>query len=599
MERKFIAGFFVLAILVLLNSCPLGTDGGGGGGGGLSAPFKVTAEAASSTSIYLTWTAVSGAAKYKIYSSVTSTGVYLYVDETIERSYVVNDLVPSSTYYFKVSSVDISGVEGPKSDYAAATTFYAPIQIPGSPQATAISSDSIEISWNAVTGAYEYRVYRNSSASGTFTLLATRVNTSHIDAGLSPLTTWYYKVSAVTSRGESEQSNPVNATTPAQNTIFAPGGIQAVPLNSNSIQISWNAQTGALGYKIYRSNSYAGSYGLLGTRTETSHTDTGLLPLTTYYYKVSTLHSGGESVPSSPVEATTPAEAPIQPPTGLSAFAVNSSTIQVSWSSVLSATAYNIYRSNSASGSYNYRGSSYFSPFTDSGLNANSTWYYKVSSTKDSQESAISGTYAFATTSSGGGTIPDPPAQPNGLVAASVSLGSITLNWNPVAAADIYNIYRSNTQTGAAGKIATITGTTYTNNTPAGVSYYYSVTGENSSGESPKSAMAFAFASDHYNLSSYYNSSLRTIAASDKHYYRLAVNSGQSYTIEWQNGSNQNADSAIRVAAWQNNGTPIFTNAYNGYSGPKVFTATATGFVTVEVSNVHGSSSFNYQIYTY
>jgi fibronectin type 3 domain-containing protein len=587
---------------ILLSACSTGTGPGGGGGGGLAAPSKVTAEGTSSTGITLTWTVVSGAAKYKIYTAVTSTGVYRYVDETEERTYIVNDLVPASTYYYKVSSVDINGMEGPQSTYAEGTTKEQTIPVPGSVSAAALSSDSIRINWNSVTGATSYNVYRSSSASGSYALISTRTDTTYTDTVLTPLTTYYYRVSAVTSRGEGEQSNQVSATTPAEGVIPAPGGLQASPQGSDSIRISWNAVPEATGYKIYRSSSASGSYTLLNSSPGTSYTDTGLSPLTTYYYKISTVHSKGESEQSNSVSAATPAEPSIQPPSGISASAQSASSIQVSWNAVSGATGYKVYRSDSASGSYALHGSASAPPYTDSGLSASSTWYYKVSSVKDSQESAMSSSYASATTQSGGGTIDYPPAMPTGLVASSVSSGSITLTWNSVSTASSYNVYRSNTQTGTEAKINTsqVTGTTYTDNVPSGAAYYYKVVGVNTSGESPKSAGAFAYATSHYTLSYYAGAQTLSLSGRATHYYRLAVTQGTSYTIEWQNGSNQDIGGwrGIYVDAYQNDGTSIFSDAGSGYTNPRVFTATATGFVTIRLRS-DSDNSQNYQIYYY
>ena len=584
---------------ILLAACSLGGGSDGGGGGGIAAPSMVTAEGTSSISVTLTWTAVSGAVKYKIYTAVTSTGVYRYVDETEYRTYIVNDLVPSSTYYFKVSS-DINGIEGPQSTYAEGTTREQTIPVPGSVTASALSSDSIQVNWNSVSGAASYKVYRGASASGTYTLITTRTDTSYTDTGLTPLTTYFYRVSAVTSRGEGDQSNPAQATTPAESVVPPPGGLQAYPSGSNSIQISWIAVPEATSYKIFRSSSASGTFTALNVSTATSYTDSGLNPSTTYYYKISAVHSKGESEQSSVVSAATPAEALIQPPGGLSAAAQGTSSIQISWNAVSGATGYRVYRSSSASGFYDFLGSASSSPYTDNGLSASTTYYYKVSSVKDSEESVLSSGYASATTTTSGGIIDNPPTQPTGLVVTSASSGSITLSWNEVSTATSYNVYRANTQTGAAGKVANVTGTTYTNNVPAGASYFYTVAGENSSGESPRSAMAFAYAADHYSLSYFSNAPLRSIAAGAKHYFRLEVTQGASYTIEWQNGSNQNVSGNIGVTAWQNNGTSIFNRTWsNGYTQPKVFTATDSGFVTIEVINDSSSTSYNYQIYYY
>ena len=573
--------------------------------GSLAAPAGLTAAEASSTSISLNWSVVSGAAKYNIYTSVTSTGVYSFVDETVYNHYTASGLVPDHVYYYKVSAIDINGTEGSQSAFAQARTPLPLIPVPSGVNANSISHNSIQVSWNAVSGASGYRVYRSASASGVYSLInGIAVTTlSYTDTGLNPSTAYYYKVSALTATGEGEQSGTASATTPAEPLVPAPGGIAANPLSVSSIQISWNAVTGAMGYRIFRSADFSGPFSAVNTAETPSYTDTGLSPATMYHYRVSTMHLNGESGQSGTASATTHAEIAISPPIGLGASAQQGS-IQVSWNNVSNATSYRIYRSNSSGGTYSFIGSASASPYTDSGLSPSTTYYYKVSSLKDSQESEQSSGTASATTPGGGGTIQNPPVQPAGLVVSSVSSGSIGLSWNASTGADTYNVYRSVTQTGTVAKIATVNGTTYTNNIPPNDFYFYSVTGENSSGESPKSNVAFAYATNHFDLSPYSNAQLYSLASGAKHYYRLAVTQNSSYTIQWQNGSNQNVSAYFfNVTAYQNNGTQIFirdnyNNRGGGYTDPPVFTATATGFVTIEVNNATGNSQ-NYQIYCY
>jgi fibronectin type 3 domain-containing protein len=589
----FVAGFW-------LASCPAGTGGiGSGDGGGLAAPSTVNAVGTSPTSITITWTAVTGAAKYKIYYSVTSTGTYRYVDETELRTYTDSGLLPSTTRYYKVSSVDVNGIEGPQSTHAVGTTFGQAVPVPSSVTASAVSTNSIQVNWNAVTGAMNYRVFRSTSVNSGYTLVSSPTTTSFADMGLTSLTTYFYRVSAVTSLGVSEQSSPVSATTLAASAVPAPDGVQANALSNSSIQISWNNVSGATGYRVFRSNSAGSGFSFIGSASSSPYTDTGLNSSTTYHYRVSTVLGADESEQSTAVSATTSAQPAIQPPSGLSASALSTSSIQVSWANVSDATGYRIFRSNSADGSYSFIGSASSSPYTDNGLSANTTYFYRVSSVRDSQESAQSSSFASATTMGGGGTIQNPPTQPTGLVVTSVSSGSISLSWNAVATADTYNIYRSSTQTGAAARVGVVTGTTFTNTVPANDFYFYQVAGENSSGESPRSLQAFAFAVNHFELPNFNNVFTRSINGADRQYFRLAVIQGQSYTIAWQNGIGGNTDLNIMVSAWQNNGTPIFTNARNdGFTNPRVFTASGTGFVTIEVRNGHSTTSFNYQIYS-
>ena len=378
---------------ILLTACSVGGTNGIEGGGGVAAPSKVTVSDTASTRITLTWTAVSGAARYRIYTSVTSTGIYRFVDETEERTYIVGDLVPSSTYYFKVSSIDVSGMESPQSAYAEGLTTAQTIPVPGNVRASSVSASSILVSWNVAAGASSYKVYRSNAATGPYSLLTTTVitATSYSDGGLNPSTAYYYMVSAVTTQGESEQAGPAHAATTAEGVVPAPAGLQVSSVSGNSVQIGWNAVPEATGYNIYRSNSVSGPFALVSSSTSTFYTDSGLSFSTAYYYTVSTVHSRGESGQSDVLSAITLAQPSIPAPADIQAEAIDSGSIRVSWNGVSGATGYRVYRSNSANGTYNFIGSATSSPYTDSGLSGGATWYYKVSTIgSGAQESGLS-----------------------------------------------------------------------------------------------------------------------------------------------------------------------------------------------------------------
>jgi hypothetical protein len=105
------------------------------------------------------------------------------------------------------------------------------------------------------------------------------------------------------------------------------------------------------------------------------------------------------------------------------------------------------------------------------------------------------------------------------------------------------------------------------------------------------------------------SSSLMTFSYGQSQYYRLPVTKNSQYTIEWQNGSNGNTSSGgyfwyayLLVSAWQNDGTVIFSNAWDGFTAPKVFTANTTGFVTIEVKKepiLSDTATLDYKIYYY
>jgi fibronectin type 3 domain-containing protein len=231
-------GIVFVCLLAVLFAC---SQEGGGEGGGSSAPAKLIATGTSKSTIKLEWTSVSGAARYKIYYSVTSTGVYRWVDDTEDRSYIVSDLVPAATFYYKVSSVGLDGIEGPKSDYAAASTYDEsgkPIipdpgdDEPADPLPNVPPSDgnrpakpaftyggstasTIFMEWTPVSGAAGYNVYRSSLATGTYTKLNSSLLTitRYEDKGLSLGVSYYYKVAAVNSHGEGDMSDHMRSTT--------------------------------------------------------------------------------------------------------------------------------------------------------------------------------------------------------------------------------------------------------------------------------------------------------------------------------------------------------------------------------------------------
>jgi formylglycine-generating enzyme required for sulfatase activity len=79
--------------------------------------------------------------------------------------------------------------------------------------ASAQSFSSIIISWDAVSLASSYNIYRSASAEGTYSFIENTENTSYVDADLSSSTAYYYKVTAVNDCEESDYSDNTSATT--------------------------------------------------------------------------------------------------------------------------------------------------------------------------------------------------------------------------------------------------------------------------------------------------------------------------------------------------------------------------------------------------
>jgi hypothetical protein len=88
----------------------------------------------------------------------------------------------------------------------------------------------------------------------------------------------------------------------------APTGLVATAGNMQ-VTLAWSAVSGATSYNVKRSTTDGAPYTVLGSVTGTASTDATAANNTTYYYVVSAVNAGGESVDSSQASAT-----PVSPP---------------------------------------------------------------------------------------------------------------------------------------------------------------------------------------------------------------------------------------------------------------------------------------------
>ena len=403
-----------------------------------SVPTQLAAQALSSTSIRLTWQAAADATGYRVYRSDTEAGAYTQIGTSQTTDYSDTGLNPNTAYFYRVAAyndVGESAQAGPASATTLADAPVAPTQL----EAKALSSSSVQLTWTAVADADGYRVYRGSAAGGPFSQVGTTQAAvlTYTDTGLSPNTTYYYKVAAYNTTGESAQAGPASATTLADPPV-APTQLAAQALSASSIRLSWNAVTGATGYRVYRSATSAGTYTQVGTAQGTGFTDTGLSPNTTYYYKVAAYNTAGESAQAGPASATTLADPPVAP-TQLAAQALSASSIRLSWNAVAGATGYRVYRSATADGVYTEIGTTMGTSYTDVGLKANTVYFYRVAAYNAAGTSQQVGPVSAVTHSL--------PA-PQNVTARPLSSTEIRVRWDALAGADGYTVYRSMTFNG-------------------------------------------------------------------------------------------------------------------------------------------------------
>lgn len=265
-----------------------------------------------------------------------------------------------------------------------------------------------------------------------------------------------------------------------------PAGLAAIAADTNKIVLVWNSSTdniGVEGYNIYREGSK------ISTSPFPVYTDTGLPAGTNYCYQVEAYDATGNisANKSSQVCATTlsatDTTAP-SAPTNLTANAVSSSQINLSWTASTSTDVigYAIYRNGTKVSAVN--GVSY----SDTGLSSGTNYCYTVKAFDAAMNYSPDSNQACATTQAG---IPSAPTN----VTATAGDKQVTISWSSISGATSYNIYWSTTSgvTKTNGtKISNATSPYTHSGLTNGTTYYYIVTAVNSSGESVESAQVSA-----------------------------------------------------------------------------------------------------------
>lgn len=204
-------------------------------------------------------------------------------------------LSPSTTYYYVLtsrSSASAAAAESTKGNEVSVTT-------------SAAANHSVTVAWAAVSGAVGGYVLYRGTTSGTYT---------------------QQRVIAAGSTSASDDGSGFSAGSPPTTNTTAQG----------EFQVSWNAASGATGYRVYRGTSAAG---------ENGYYDVG--NVVTYDEQGYAFNFVAGSVPGSNT-------------TG------GSASVALSWTAVAGATGYRVYRGTSA-GAEDHWQSAAGATFTDTG----------------------------------------------------------------------------------------------------------------------------------------------------------------------------------------------------------------------------------------
>ncbi len=335
-------------------------------------PSQLRAENNSTgTEIELSWAQVEGVTAYNVYMA-TSSGAYgaPVRSSSSNLNVRVTGLTTGTTYYFSVTALKGS-IETAMSNEVVAIPQLEDV----APVGRFSNSSTVEITWAAVGGALSYDLLRSSDGLN-FDIIANNIlTTTYLDSTVDPNKTYYYRYRGYGASSAEMSLSQVSSGVNLSEVPLVPLGFFISANVNTSVDLFWTASPSVESYEILRGTVSGGPYTLVDTvlSTETSYTDTSVVPGTRYFYVVRSLSLSGVPSPNS-------VEKSIELIAGPSSLAAvnGASTIDLSWGAIGGAVSYNLYRSLIANGPYGLLVNVGGLTHSDSDIVADKTYYYVV-----------------------------------------------------------------------------------------------------------------------------------------------------------------------------------------------------------------------------
>ena len=247
---------------------------------------NLTAVSAGYNSNIVIWDTVAGSAGYSIYRSTSPDSGYTYLKDVTETSYTDTGLTTGTTYYYQIQAYTMAGTLKVVSPVSASVNAKPIPAKPTGLKAISAGYNCSILTWNTVSGATGYSIYRSTSPDSGFTYLKDVTTNSFTNTGLTTGKIYYYQIKAYVMVGTNKVMSVVSDTVSAKPIPAMPTGLKATVTSTTSIKVSWNTVAGATGYSIYRSTSPDSGFAYLKGVTGSSYTNKGLTKGTTYYYRI-------------------------------------------------------------------------------------------------------------------------------------------------------------------------------------------------------------------------------------------------------------------------------------------------------------------------
>ena len=423
-----------------------------------AASLDVTLKTASN-GVNITWPSLDGTSKYIVYKK-NAKGNWAQLGKTSALKYVDKTIKAGETATYTVVALNADGEEMNKYGSGKSITFLAPAMDVTLRNRAA----GVGVSWDKLSGASKYRVYRKNGSSD-WKSIGNTSSLSYTDKTAVFGKTYLYSVRALDADGKliSKQGN-------GEEIKYLVAAPKLTLTNEEAgIVISWKAMTNAAQYNVYVKKP-SGRWAKIATVTKgTMYADAEVEQGQSYTYAVVGLDSAGRTM-NDYEEGTTIVRRYAVVNTKLSG---TNDGVKISWDPFEGATKYRVYRKND-SGKWTKLVATTELEYIDADAEVNAKNTYAVLAV-DADGTVL--------TEYGNGKTIKYVISPTEIIELSPKTSGVRAEWASIGKAEKYALYRKTKSTDWA-KVGTTAGLSYTDKSAeSGKTYYYSVIALDASGK--------------------------------------------------------------------------------------------------------------------
>ncbi len=304
----------------------------GTGSSTLTAPSGLVASVVSNSQINLSWIDnAKGESNYRVERRIGS-GAWSEVAVLPANSVSFSNtgLSGETTYTYRVFATTSEITSNASNEFSATTGIPVP-NIPVNLVASAYSMTRVDLSWTDTANNETWFRIERRVAGGPWEDLEDIVGNleSYSDTGLTANTSYAYRIRSGNAAGLSSPSNEALTTTPNVPVPSAPSNLRLTSLSVTQVSLAWNDNANdEQGFRVER-KSGSGEYEQISELPagSTSYSDTSVMELGNYMYRVYAYNANGSSAFTPPVSV----DLPFLSPNSLTAEAVSQTQVDLTW----------------------------------------------------------------------------------------------------------------------------------------------------------------------------------------------------------------------------------------------------------------------------